>query len=200
MNAIRRQTRSASPQVLNIGAGDGYLEIAAQRRNMQIFTLDPDKATVKRLAEKKIQAFQGYIQKMPFDDARFDFVIASEVLEHLNASHLAKGLQEVVRVLKPQGWFIGTVPYKEDMRLNRVVCPDCGKQFHRWGHERAFDRAALRAELAPYFQNIILKRRAFASLRRCGFTLLAKNMVRLILGPFGAALASPNLFFRAQKR
>lgn len=200
LNAIRRQSRSASPRVLNIGAGDGYLEITAQRRNMRIFTLDLDKATVKRLAQQKIQAFQGYIQKMPFENAQFDFVTASEVLEHLNASHLEKGLQEVARVLKPQGGFIGTVPYKEDIRLNRVVCPDCGKQFHRWGHERAFDRAAMRAELSPYFENIILKRRAFASLRRQSFTMLAKNMVRLILGPFGAPLASPNLFFKAQKK
>ncbi|MDM8553101.1 class I SAM-dependent methyltransferase [Desulfococcaceae bacterium HSG7] len=199
VKVISHKKKSASPKVLNIGAGDGYFETTVQRLNMRIYSLDPDEATVRRLTAKKIQAFEGYMQTMPFDNACFDFVVASEVLEHLDATQFKQGLNEVVRVLDPKGWFIGTVPYKEDMRLNRVICPDCGKQFHRWGHERTFGRSTLRSELTPYFKKIMLKRRAFATLRHCGLTMTAKNLVRLVLGPFGAPLASPNLFFTAQK-
>ncbi|MDM8541014.1 class I SAM-dependent methyltransferase [Desulfococcaceae bacterium HSG9] len=199
LKAISHKKKLTSPKVLNIGAGDGYFETTAQRLNMRIYSLDPDEATVRRLTAKKIQAFEGCMQTMPFDNAWFDFVVASEVLEHLDATQFKQGLNEVVRVLAPNGWFVGTVPYKEDMRLNRVICPDCGKQFHRWGHERTFDRSTLRSELTPYFKKIMLKRRAFATLRHCGLTMMAKNLVRLVLGPFGAPLASPNLFFTAQK-
>jgi len=200
LRSIRCKQQSASPKVLNIGAGDGYFEITAQRKKIQIYSLDPDEVTVRRLTSEKIRAFQGYIQKMPFSDSEFDFVVASEVLEHLDTNQFRRGISEVLRVLTPKGWFIGTVPYNEDMRLNHVVCPDCGKQFHRWGHERTFGRSSLRSELKPYFDTIILKRRAFVTFRHCGLTMMTKNLVRLILAPFGAPLSSPNLFFMAQKR
>ncbi len=199
LQTILRKKKSASPKVLNIGAGDGYLEIKAQQLGMTIYSLDPDKITVRRLASKEIQSFQGYIQRMPFGDSEFDFVVASEILEHLDASQFRRGISEVLRVLTPKGWFIGTVPYNEDMRLNHVVCPDCGKQFHRWGHERTFGRSSLRSELKPYFDTIILKRRAFVTFRHCGLTMIAKNLVRLILAPFGSPIASPNIFFMTQK-
>jgi ubiquinone/menaquinone biosynthesis C-methylase UbiE len=46
---------------------------------------------------------------MPFDDASFDFIWCSEVLEHLFSPLAA--LKEIRRVLKPGGQFRCTVPY-----------------------------------------------------------------------------------------
>lgn len=199
LRTILCKKKSASPKVLNIGAGDGYLETEALQSGLNIYSLDPDIITVRHLASKDIKSFQGYIERMPFDNYEFDFVVASEILEHLDASRFTQGISEVLRVLSPKGWFMGTVPYNEDMRLNHVVCPDCGKQFHRWGHERTFDRSSLRSELKPYFDTIILKRRAFVTFRQCGLPLIAKNFVRFVLAPFGSSIASPNIFFMAQK-
>ena len=45
---------------------------------------------------------------MPFDDNSFDYVIASMVLEHISDEN--KGLQEIYRVLKPNGVAVLTVP------------------------------------------------------------------------------------------
>jgi len=199
IKTILHQQKTASSKVLNIGAGDGFLELKAQQSGLDIYCLDPDQNTIRRLASHGIRSFQGYIEKMPFDDDTFDFVVASEILEHLETAQFKRGLREVLRVLTSGGWFIGTVPYNEDMRLNQVVCPDCGKRFHRWGHERTFGRSTLRSELTPYFNSILLKRRAFVTLRHYGLTMTAKNLVRLILAPFGAPIASPNLFFMARK-
>jgi len=40
-----------------------------------------------------------------------------------------------------------TVPYKEDLRQNMVVCPKCGAKFHRVGHMQVFDEERMREML-----------------------------------------------------
>jgi SAM-dependent methyltransferase len=48
---------------------------------------------------------------IPFSDASFDCVFSYAVLEHLHNPFIA--IQEISRVLKPGGWFIGTVSQGE---------------------------------------------------------------------------------------
>jgi SAM-dependent methyltransferase len=47
--------------------------------------------------------------KLDFRDATFDLVITSEVLEHVPSIDTA--FSEILRVLKPRGWHIGTHPF-----------------------------------------------------------------------------------------
>src|SRR6185312_3250597 len=100
------------------------------------------------LAEK---ARHGYSQDIPFNDGMFDVVIMSEVLEHLTDTVIASTLTEVHRVLKPGGRFIGTVPADEKLSSEQVICPDCGKIFHRWGHVQEFSTDRLRSLLLTAF-------------------------------------------------
>lgn len=198
-DAMRRGCRGASARVLNIGAGDGYLESRGRQLEWHMYTLDPDDETIRRLRAAGVRAFQGVIEKMPFEADFFDAVVASEVLEHLKPAQLDAGLQEVSRVLKPAGWFLGTVPFQEDLALNMVLCPHCGQVFHRWGHAAAFDAGKLEARLAPFFGVVQLQVRAFVSLRRRKLPQKLKGLVRLALGRFGAAIAAPNIYFAARK-
>ena len=48
------------------------------------------------------------INRLPFADASFDCVICSEVLEHIPEHE--KALKELVRILKPQGTLVVSVP------------------------------------------------------------------------------------------
>ena len=54
----------------------------------------------KKVDSDKIVAVQGNILKMPFDDASFDLVLTCGVLEYVP---LDEGLQEIARILKPNG-------------------------------------------------------------------------------------------------
>ena len=196
---ISRKKTSSVPCVLNIGAGNGYFEESALRLGWQIYSLDPDESTVKRLLEKGIRAHRGYIERMPFPDESFDFVIASEVLEHLIAEQLHEGFAEIARVMRRSAWLIGTVPYCENLFLNEVVCPKCQEVFHRWGHRRSFDVHTMRNELSYFFNEIIVKRRAFVKFHGRRFKGKIKSLVRLILANYGVEIASPNIYFAARK-
>ncbi len=197
---IARIAGAQTPTVLNIGVGNGYLELAMQRRGWRVFALDPDAKSIARLREQKIEAQQGYIEKLPFANEGFDFVIASEVLEHLTAEQGRLGVAEIARVLKPAGWFIGTVPYQEDFAGNQAVCPKCGDVFHRWGHQRVFALDTMRAELTPYFDKLELRRTAFVALRGRSIAGKISAALRWLLARRGVALAIPSIYFAGQKR
>ena len=54
------------------------------------------------------------ITNMPqFDNGTFDVVIANDVLEHIN--NLNSGIQEIFRVLKDGGYFVCTVPQRDNL-------------------------------------------------------------------------------------
>ena len=54
-------------------------------------------------------------EPLPFDDATFDLVVADHVLEHVDAEHAPEVAAEILRVLKPGGWFAARTPNKWGM-------------------------------------------------------------------------------------
>ena len=149
LRIAEREGRGA--RLLNIGAGNGFLELEARRRGFQVVSVDPDEGTCSRLVSLGIDARVGLIEKIPLEGSSFDIVVATEVLEHLTVATFEAGLAEVKRVLKPQGRFVGTVPFREKLESNLAVCPDCHKIFHRWGHQQSFTVESLRTGLAGFF-------------------------------------------------
>jgi SAM-dependent methyltransferase len=198
-NVIEGKHQYPELRILNIGAGNGDFEKMAALKGWQIYSTDPDMETVNRLNKIGIKAMQGRIEKLVFENDRFDFVVASEVLEHLSTEQFKKGLAEVNRVLRPGGWFVGTVPYKENLGSNIVYCPNCNSEFHRWGHMRSFDLKSLRDDLNALFSHVLVKRTAFVSLHGNGFWGIVKGCVRIVLAKIGEEIAVPSIFFLARK-
>ncbi len=191
-----------SMKVLNIGVGGGVLERLAVSKNIDIHSLDPNEKTIEKI--KKIignsKAKVGYSQNIPFEDRYFDAVIISEVLEHLNNEDIEATLQEIYRVLKKEGKVIGTVPYKEDLKEQTVVCPKCSEVFHRWGHVQSFDEKKMQRLLEKYFENVLVEPKMFISWN-------ALNWKGKIVAPFLYFLyllkikkSGLNLYFEGEKR
>lgn len=196
---IARYAATPRPRVLNIGVGSGYFEQLCHARGWEVHALDPDERALARLREKGVEVHVGYIEKLPFAANAVDFVVASEVIEHLDESQRRAGLAEIARVLTPRGWFLGTTPYNEDLKLGITVCPCCGAQFHRWGHQASFTLETLAAELTPWFRPVELRRTAFVEFR--GRSILGKlrAAVRVLLAKQGQAIAAPTIYWASQK-
>ena len=188
------------PAVLNIGIGNGYFEESIQRRGGISYSLDPDAGTVERLRQRNLNAEVGRIDAIPFASGMFNAVVVSEVLEHLEDSERRLGLREIVRVLKPSGFIVGTLPHDEDLSMGMCVCPQCGHYFHRWGHTTSFTRESIRSLLSLHFDVIFVARTAFVRLRNRPLLGKLSGMVRSLLAKAGYQFAEPRIFFAARVR
>ncbi len=196
---VGRLAGGSKSRVLNIGIGDGRFEMLAHQRGWSVAALDPSETSVRRLAEQGIDARTGRVEQMPFLAGEFNFVVISEVLEHLTADQRQQGLAEIQRVLKPGGYLLGSVPYCEVLEDNLAVCPKCREVFHRWGHTTSFDVPRIRAELAPHFGAATCRVTAFVQFRKCSLGRKLKSLARLALAKCGARVAVPSIFFQARK-
>jgi SAM-dependent methyltransferase len=195
----RRRLGRDGGSALNIGIGPGRLERILLERGWRVASLDPSGKALEALADVNVEARCGYAQKMPFEAASFDIVIASEVLEHIPADTRKEALAEIMRVLKPGGWFIGSVPYREVLSDQEVICPDCGKVFHRWGHVSSFDIPQLHAELSHKFDSIACRRLSFVDWRAARSPMaLIKTAAQSVLGRLGEGIANPSIEFAAR--
>jgi ubiquinone/menaquinone biosynthesis C-methylase UbiE len=109
-------------RVLDLGCGGGRHAFELYRRgaNVVAFDLDHDElAEVARMFRAMAAAgeaprgttatvVQGTVLSLPFPDASFDAVIASEVLEHIPDDQQA--MAEIARIVRPGGRVAVTVP------------------------------------------------------------------------------------------
>jgi len=181
---VRLSKKYVGNKVLDVGAGSGAL-----------INLIPNAIGID-LAPKHPRIIKGDISNLPFGDELFDTIFATEVLEHLDNETLDKGLSEISRVLKKNGYFIITVPYKENLRQNIVVCPKCGARFHRVGHQQSFDERKIKEILeSKEFKIIKIKALPLGSMARHSFL---KHFWR-IFNRFNLGFKPSNLFVVAQK-
>lgn len=145
-------------RVLDLGCGGGRHAFAALRRRATVVALDTSLDELGRVrgvvgamteagelpADQPWGAVNGDALDLPFADASFDRIIASEVLEHLWAD--SRAIAELVRVLRPGGRIAVTVPAERPER----VCWRLDRGYHDvpGGHVRIYRRGELEAKLA----------------------------------------------------
>jgi SAM-dependent methyltransferase len=97
--------------VLEVGSGSGKIlrTLAARRPGLHVHGCD--------IADWSPPAgieFRRMTSDIPYDDSTFDAVIVVDVLEHVpDPDHVVR---EIVRVLKPNGRFVGFVPIEGEPR------------------------------------------------------------------------------------
>jgi len=144
-------------RLLDLGCGAGRHAYEAARRGLRVVALDADDVEVKTTAalleamadEGQIgrggsgSAAVGDALRLPFADAAFDRVIASEVMEHVPAD--ATALDELVRVVRPGGTIAITVP----RWFPELICWALSDSYHDrpGGHVRIYRRSTLVARM-----------------------------------------------------
>ncbi|MBI4476393.1 MAG: methyltransferase domain-containing protein [Acidobacteria bacterium] len=88
-------------RVLDAGCGEGVL-VDEYSASLDIHGVDP------QYSSGRVQL--ASITALPFPDARFDRALCLDVLEHLSFDDQRKALDELKRVLVPEGELVVTVP------------------------------------------------------------------------------------------
>ncbi|HMR04160.1 MAG TPA: class I SAM-dependent methyltransferase [Polyangiaceae bacterium] len=142
-------------KALDVGAREGAQTRWLQARGYEVTSID-----VESLFPECLQVDAN--KPLPFEDARFDLIWSSEVIEHLEDP--AAALSELRRVTKPGGELILTTPnsYAFLFRLLSLVglTP---QRIQRKDHLHFFDaddikRLAPDAELYGYFPYMLVRR------------------------------------------
>jgi predicted SAM-dependent methyltransferase len=94
---------------LNLGAG---IDLQPGFTNIDLYELKDLKAKKGVLNKAKVRGkyLKADVRKLPFEDESVDYIMASEILEHIPLKDLNDTLREWVRVLKKGGKMIITVP------------------------------------------------------------------------------------------
>jgi SAM-dependent methyltransferase len=141
--------------VLDLGCGGGRHCFEGVRLGARVVALDADGAEVSAVAAMLAAldadtrppglgvVARGDARRLPFPDATFDRVIASEVLEHIPADHEA--MAELTRVLRPGGTMAVTVPRFGPELVNWAL----SDRYHSrpGGHVRIYRRSQLVSRL-----------------------------------------------------
>jgi methionine biosynthesis protein MetW len=144
-------------RVLDVGCGDGLTSgIWLRDRGCDYIGVDVSENAVRDSSNAGFHAQKiEDAAKLPFPDDSFDVVVCIEVLEHLFSPH--KAVEEIVRVLRPGGVLMLTVPnvaawrWRLDMfalgRWNPIGDELSGVEPWRDPHIRFFTTRILKAML-----------------------------------------------------
>jgi 2-polyprenyl-3-methyl-5-hydroxy-6-metoxy-1,4-benzoquinol methylase len=115
-------------------------------------------------------------------ERKFDTIIASEILEHLNKNEINKAMKFFYDWLKEEGKLIITVPYREKIEKT-ILCPYCLKWFHPSLHKQSFDEKNIVGLLRKYDFSVE-KIKYITFFEFIGLPLLFKNFLSLALSYF----------------
>jgi len=144
---------SSGERLLDLGCGGGRHAFGAFRLGARVVALDAQAAEVEKVRDtigamvdaKEVEpdeeagVVQGDALRLPFPDATFDRVIASEVLEHIEEDEGA--MTELARVLRTGGTMAVTVPRFGPEVVNWAL----SREYHdvEGGHVRIYRRSTL---------------------------------------------------------
>lgn len=141
--------------VLDAGCGSGrHLRALAKMPGLKIFGIDRSQSDIvdaRKALKEMPDALSGEysvtcadITALPFENEYFDCVICSEVLEHIPEHEAA--LNELVRVLKPNGDIVISVPRYFSERICWLISSQYSND--EGGHIRIYKKKQLQKMLA----------------------------------------------------
>ena len=114
---------SKSDVVLDVGCGDGKLTSLVAPHVKSIIGVDNQEYPLKfarlifdKLNIKNAKFEVGDITKLKYKNNSFDKVVCWDVIEHVPKDIAAKGIKELIRVLKHDGRLFLTTPNRKELR------------------------------------------------------------------------------------
>jgi SAM-dependent methyltransferase len=135
---------SKDSRILDLGCGTGQFSLPLLEREHRVVSVDFDAPRLREVRAACVESeLEGQLARadaacLPCPTRSFDAVVCREMIEHI--AEPGPVLDEIHRVLRPEGWLCVTVPSAHTERFFQRVDP-------RWldmaGHVHVFSRAAM---------------------------------------------------------
>jgi SAM-dependent methyltransferase len=167
LNHLRQEGRAS---LLEIGAGTGRDSLYFQQQGLVVTSVDLSDEMIKLCKEKGLNAHMMDFHQLDFPDETFDAIYALNCLLHVPKAKLDEVLQEIRRVLKPDGlFFCGVYGGQETEGIWEKDFYE-PKRFFSMFHDEAIIKVVERrfqvedfhtvdmGQGAPHFQSILLRK------------------------------------------
>lgn len=151
----------AKKNVLDYGCGPGFLLENLLNRDAVCHGFDFSEKSVE-LVNIKFNGRKNWNKAvfskslpMPYEDDTFDIITCIETLEHLLDNMIPSTLNEIKRLLKPNGVALFTTPNEENLCNNYIYCPFCNAEFHKVQHVRSFSKDTLKDLLESFGYKVL---------------------------------------------
>lgn len=168
-------------KVLDIGCGDGVLSYLLALKGASTTGIDTSEEAVRFAKEKckdskNMDFLVASAYKIPFEDKSFDYIVSSDVIEHLK--YPEKMVSEIKRVWNKKGKIIITSPIRiTEKPLDRMHCQEFFEEELKKLFKKYFEDIKIIKSHPLFwieFQNKVILRRTF-------FKYIF-NMLNLIFG------------------
>jgi 2-polyprenyl-3-methyl-5-hydroxy-6-metoxy-1,4-benzoquinol methylase len=148
------------PQIQKItefGIGDGYLLRTLSENNIKCTGVDISSYLINKhktnhdFANIDLIVSNIASKQVPIIENQ-DIVFCIDILEHLTKGELKSAIENIYMILKPDGFFIISFPYDENMIKKMVFCPECGHSFHMVGHKQVLNKEVIKNFFQDKFQ------------------------------------------------
>ena len=126
-------------EILEVGGGQsGLTRLLYPGARVTNLDMDPSFAKAPCNLQEGVQFVCGDVTRLEFASETFDAVTMFDVIEHVPDDQ--KAMWEVLRVLKPRGYVLVSVPNENwrfpYYRFMKNLCPSEEQKFAEWGHVR----------------------------------------------------------------
>ena len=152
---LRGAVPVGSERALDVGCGTGANTAVLRSHTRSVVGLDyrPEGIATARQQHCEDASFvRGDSARLPFADRTFDVVTALDVLEHVDDE---AALEEIVRVLRPGGAIIVSVPAMPWLWSYRDVDAGHRRRYVRRGLLELFRKSGLEVRRLNYFQCLL---------------------------------------------
>ncbi len=153
---IKKWQDAGVKHVLDVGAGQGHYSMRFARNGFDVDALDINDFSMQRLErlakEQKlnIKTTTADARKMPYADNTFDAVFAIQVVNLLGCDNVVPMLNEICRVLKPNGQIWFTLDAMENMQKHDISKSSASLPNDRYSMEYClFDNEKIQEMIMP---------------------------------------------------
>jgi len=144
---LREYISSKVPKVqgliLDVGCGGAWVAKSFCPKGYKTISFDISpkntQEALKRYPSENHAAVVGDVFSLPFREKSFNYVIASEIIEHVTEPETL--VKNVFSILKPGGTLFVSSPYKE--KIEYSLCVHCNRPTPKSAHLHSFDEKIL---------------------------------------------------------